>query len=71
MPVSLSHGPEEHPLSDVVPVEVRVDGGWWPGWVDSKDWRQVDGRWRVLVRWRTGPAENRLGWFDQDNVRQA
>jgi hypothetical protein len=51
-------------------VEVRVDGQWWPGWLDPDDWRHVDGRWAALVRWSMGAAENRLKTFDQDDIRQ-
>jgi hypothetical protein len=45
---------------DDVEVEVRVDGKWWPGWLDPQDWRKDGDRWVALVRWSTGPAENRM-----------
>jgi hypothetical protein len=31
--------------------------------------RQVDGRWRARARHRTGVAENRIGGFDQAEIR--
>jgi hypothetical protein len=55
---------------DDVQVEVLVDDTWWPGWLDPSTWRQVDGRWRAFVRWQTAPAENHLGTFDQDQIKQ-
>ena len=50
-------------------VEVRVDGQWWPGWLDPDDWRQVDGHGFAFVRWSMGPAENRFRTFAQDDIR--
>jgi hypothetical protein len=55
---------------DDVQVEVYAGGTWWPGWLDPDDWRKVDGRWRAMVRYQTGPAENRIGGFDQDDIRR-
>jgi hypothetical protein len=56
-------------LADVE-VEVRVNGKWWPGWLDPTSWRQGDGRWRGFVRWQTAPTENHPGSFDQDDIRR-
>jgi hypothetical protein len=53
-----------------VEVEVRVDGEWWPGWLDPDDWRKDGGRWVAMVRWTRGPAQNYLGTFDQDDIRR-
>jgi len=51
-----------------IPVEVRVDGDWWPGTVEHR--RQLQGRWQGFVRWSTGPGENRIGWYDYEHLRQ-
>ncbi len=55
-----------------------IDSTWWPGWLDPDDWAKVEGRWWALVgdggrwsRYQTGPAENRIGGFDQDHIRRA
>jgi hypothetical protein len=54
-----------------VQVEVRRDGVWWPGWLDPTQCRRDDtGRWRGFVRYSTGPDQNRLGSFDQDDIRK-
>ena len=56
---------------DDVEVEVRVDGVWYPGWLDPQYWRKTrDGRWEGYVRWATGLAENRLGYFHQADIRK-
>jgi hypothetical protein len=56
---------------DDVQVQVRRDGTWYPGWLDPGAWHRDDtGRWRGFVRYCTGPAENRLGAFDQDDIRK-
>lgn len=51
-------------------VEVHVAGTWSPGRRDPDDWRRVDGRWSAMVRYKTGMAENRIGGFDQDDIRR-
>jgi hypothetical protein len=54
-----------------VEVEVRVDGVWYPGWLDPEFWRKApDGRWEGYVRWSRGPAENRLDHFAEDDIRK-
>lgn len=57
---------------DDMEVEVRVDGIWYPGWLDPDSWRQDPDtrRWSATVRWQSGPAENRLRGSDQDDIRQ-
>ena len=47
-----------------------TDAPWWPGCFDADDWRKVGGRWGAMVRWSTGPAENRIGTFDRYDIRQ-
>jgi hypothetical protein len=56
---------------DDIEVEVRVDGEWWPGWLDPDYWRKSrDGRWQGFVQWSKGPAESRFGFFDADDIRR-
>ena len=52
-----------------IDVEVHVDEAWWPGQLEH--WRQKGGRWEAWVRYSTGLAETRIGWFDADAVRRA
>jgi len=55
-----------------VEVEVFVDGGWHPGWLDPDYWRKTpEGRWEGFVRWSKGPAKNYLRHFDQDDIRRS
>ena len=60
---------ESNRINDVQ-VEVRVDGQWWPGWLDPDDWRTDGGRWVALVRWSKGPGENLTGTFAQVDIRR-
>jgi hypothetical protein len=58
-------------LVDVRPiklVEVLVDGTWFPG--KLRAWQKHDGRWRGDVIYTIGVGMRKLGWFDQDRVRQ-
>lgn len=51
-----------------IDVEVRVEDQWHPGTLEHR--RQApDGGWQAFVRWSTGPGENRIGWFDYDQLR--
>jgi hypothetical protein len=54
-------------LEDVA-VQVLVDGAWLDGWLDT--WNRRGDRWHGFVRYQTAPAEDYLGWFDQDQVRE-
>lgn len=50
-----------------IDVEVLVDDTWWPGVLEHR--RQADDRWEGFVRWSTGPGENRIGWYDYEQLR--
>lgn len=54
-----------------LPVQVRVDGTWYDGWLERDDWRRNGDRWEAMIRWQTGPADNRMQVFDQDDIRPA
>jgi hypothetical protein len=51
-----------------VEVQVLVDGQWLDGWLDT--WDKRGDQWHGFVRYQTAPAENYLGWFDQDEIRR-
>jgi hypothetical protein len=51
-----------------VEVEVQVDTTWYPGVLHH--WQQRDGRWEGWASWSTETGEHRLGWFDEDQLRE-
>jgi hypothetical protein len=51
-----------------VEVQVLVDEQWLDGWLDT--WHKRGDRWHGFVRYQTAPAENYLGWFDEDQIRR-
>lgn len=55
----------EHRLD--TPVEVLVDGTWWPGFLERR--RQAGDSWEGFVRWSTAPGENRIGWHPYEQIR--
>ena len=52
---------------DTRPVEVEWNGSWYPGELEA--YRRVDGVWFGWVRFTTGLAETRLGWFPEGRIR--
>ena len=56
---------------DVVPprlAQVLFEGEWRDAYLRA--WRRVDGRWRGFVTYSVGVGMNRLGWFDEDQLRR-
>lgn len=55
---------------DAPEVEVLWEGRWCFGTLHQ--WRKTDdGRWQGFVRFNVAPGENRLGHFDEGEIRPA
>jgi hypothetical protein len=57
-----------YPPGERPDVEVRVDGGWWPGEVRS--WSPRPSGWWANCSWHRKAGETQLGTFHEDDVRQ-
>ena len=51
------------------PVQVLYKGAWVDGWLEAYR-RAADGTWAGFVRYTTAPAEQRIGWFTEDQLRR-
>jgi hypothetical protein len=61
--------PYVYSYADRPDVEVLIGDTWHPG--ELRAWfPQPDGTWQGNVQYSTGPAENRLDTFPQDQIRQ-
>jgi hypothetical protein len=54
---------------DYRPIQVHHDGVWVDGWLEAYR-RAPDGTWAGYVRYTTAPAEQRIGWFTEDQLRR-
>jgi hypothetical protein len=61
--------PVVYRAADRPDVQVEIDGIWYAG--ELRMWSpRPDGTWEGNVLYSTGPAENRLDSFPQDQIRQ-
>jgi hypothetical protein len=49
-------------------VQILTAAGWVEGDLEAYQ-RNSDGVWEGFVRWTTGLAETRIGWFEEGRIR--